>query len=128
MSDILNRRDFLKVGAAGMAAMSLTRGVLAADPKDPYLGLKMGMQSYSLREFKVEEALKQTEMLGLKYWESFPGHIPMGTLPKHIETQKELLSNAGITLIAYGVVRIRREREAPPARNSNLPKRWGSSR
>jgi sugar phosphate isomerase/epimerase len=64
----------------------------------------MGIQSYSLREFKAEEALEQTKMLGLKYWESFPGHIPIGTLPKHIETQKAMLAKAGVTLIAYGVV------------------------
>lgn len=100
----LNRRDFLQAGAAGLAAAALSRVSTAADPKDPYLGLKMGLQSYSLREFKVDQALEQTKSLGLKYWESFPGHIPMGTLPKHIETQKELLSKAGITLISYGVV------------------------
>lgn len=98
-----NRRDFLQSSAAGIAALTIARTTLAAD-KDPYVGLKMGIQSYSLREFKVEEALEQTKMLGLKYWESFPGHIPMGTLPKHIETQKALLANAGITLMAYGVV------------------------
>ena len=104
MNSQLNRRGFLQSSAAGLAAATLSRAALAADAKDPYLGLKMGLQSYSLREFKVEEALEQTKMLGLKYWEAFSGHIPIGTLPKHIETQKELLSKAGITLMAFGVV------------------------
>jgi inosose dehydratase len=100
----LNRRDFLQAGAAGLAAVTMSRFGLAADAKDPYLGLKMGLQSYSLREFKAEQALEQSKELGLKYWEAFPGHIPMGSLPKHIETQKELLAKAGVTLISYGVV------------------------
>ena len=104
MSHRLNRRDFLQTSAASLAAVSLSRIAVSAEAKDPYLGLKMGLQSYSLRAFKVDEALAHTKTLGLKYWESFPGHIPMGTLPKHIETQKEIVSKAGITLMAYGVV------------------------
>jgi len=104
MSDQLTRRSFIQTGALGVAALSLSRFAKAADAKDPYLGLKMGIQSYSLREFKVEAALAMTKELGLKYWESFPAHIPLGTLPKHIEAQKELLSKAGITLFSYGVL------------------------
>ena len=104
MSSNLNRRDFLCASAVGLAAATVSRSAFAAEPKDPYLGLKMGIQSYSLRGFKVEEALEQTKTLGLKYWEAFPNHIPMGTVPKHIQTQKDLLSKAGITLLSYGVV------------------------
>lgn len=103
MNPSFSRRDFLYAAATATAALALP-GLSIADDKDPYLGLKMGLQSYSLREFKVQEALDQTKSLGLKYWESYPGHIPMGTLPKHIQTQKELLGRAGISLIAYGVV------------------------
>lgn len=102
MSLPFNRRDFLQTSAAGIAAAALSRVAISAD--DPYLGLKMGLQSYSLREFKAEQAMQYTKDLGLKYWESYPAHVPMGTLPKHIETQKELLSKYGITLVAYGVV------------------------
>ena len=103
MLERLNRRDFLSASAIGIAA-TYSGIAAAADAKDPYLGLKMGLQSYSLRAFSVEEALAQTKTLGMKYWEAFPNHIPMGTLPKHIATQKELMSKAGITLISYGVV------------------------
>ena len=100
----LNRRDFLHAGALGAATVALSRFSPAADGKDPYLGLKMGLQSYSLREFKVEEALLHTKALGLQYWEAYPNHVPMGSVPKHIETQKEMLSKAGITLLSYGVL------------------------
>ena len=104
MTQPLNRRDFLQAGAMGAAALAFSRVSAAVDVKDPYLGLKMGLQSYSLREFKVEEALQQTRTLGLKYWEAYPNHVPMGSLPKHIETQKETLAKAGVTLISYGVL------------------------
>ena len=87
-----------------MAALSIARTASSADTKDPYLGLKMGIQSYSLRAFKTAEALQHTKTLGLKYWESFPGHIPMDTLPKYVAAQKELLAKDGITVFGYGVV------------------------
>lgn len=98
-----SRRQFLQASAMAAAATLLgtSRG-LAAD--DPYAGFKMGLQSYSLRAFKVEEAMQHTRTLGLKYWESFPNHVPMGTVPAHIATQKEILAKGGITMLSYGVV------------------------
>lgn len=102
MSQNLNRRDFLRAGALATAALALPRIGFSAD--DPYLGLKMGLQSYSLRAFDVHKALEMTKQLGLKYWEAYPNHVPMGAVPKHIETQKEILSKAGVTLFSYGVL------------------------
>lgn len=98
----MNRRDFLKAGAA--AAAVCATGRLSAAPADPYAGFKMGLQSYSLRGFDAKTAVAHTKTLGLKYWEAFPGHIPMGSVPKHIEEQKAVLAAGGITLLSYGVL------------------------
>jgi hypothetical protein len=69
-----DRRQFLQTSAAGAAAVLFaSRSAFAAD--DPYQGMKMGLQSYTLRNFKVEEALKITKDLGLHYWEAFPGRL-----------------------------------------------------
>jgi sugar phosphate isomerase/epimerase len=103
MTQQLNRRDFLQAGVLGASALALSH-VSAADGKDPYLGLNMGLQSYSLRAFDVVKALELTRMVGLKSWEAYPNHIPMGSVPKHIETQKDVLAKAGVTLISYGVL------------------------
>lgn len=98
-----NRRQFLQASAMAAAATMLgTSRLLAAD--DPYAGFKMGLQSYSLRAFKVEKAMEHTRTLGLKYWESFPNHVPMGTVPAHIQTQRDILAKGGITVMSYGVV------------------------
>lgn len=103
MTESLNRRDFLLASAASAAALALPRFGQAAE-KDPYLGLKMGIQSYSLRGFNEDDAITHTKTLGLKYWESFPNHVPLTTLPKIVEEQKAKLAKAGINLFAYGVV------------------------
>lgn len=100
-----NRRDFLQATAAGAAGLLLAGPSYADDAKkDPYGDFKMGIQSFSLRGFNVDQALAHSKTLGLKYWESFPGHIPLSNVPKHIAEQKKLLADAGVTLMSYGVV------------------------
>jgi sugar phosphate isomerase/epimerase len=107
-SSSLSRRDVLKMSAMGAAvgAAAITPGLrsLAAEPADPYAGLKMGMQSYSLRAYDLPTALRHTKELGLKYWETIPNHIPISASPKNIRHDKALLDEAGIRLMAYGVV------------------------
>ena len=100
----LNRRQFLQGTLATAGAIAVSGGSLAHAADDPYAGFKMGIQSYSLREFDVETALMHTQKLGLKYWEAYPKHIPMGTLKTHVDEQKAKLKKAGVTLLAYGVI------------------------
>lgn len=102
----LSRRDFLKAGAAAAAAAcAAPLAIEAADPAtDPYRGFRMGIQSYSLRGFKVQEALEISKKLGLKFWESYPAHIPASSVPKNVEEQKAMLAAAGVKLVAFGVV------------------------
>lgn len=104
--DEINRREILKLGAisAGAVITGNLPSAFADKTTDPYGGFKMGMQSYSLRGFDAKTALKHTRTLGLSYWEAYPRHIPMGTLPKHLMIQKALLNDAGVTLLAYGVL------------------------
>jgi len=104
-----SRRQFLGASAIGAATLVLGRhSIFAVDEKpaekDPYGGFNMGMQSYSLRGYKVEEAMQQTNELGLKFWEAFPGHLPLTTVPASVEEQKAMLKKYGINLMAYGVV------------------------
>lgn len=100
----LARRDFLKASLATVAAGSILEHPVSAQAADPYAGFRMCIQSYSLRGFDAPTALDHSKRLGLKYWEAYPKHIPMGTLPAHLAAQKKLLSDAGVTLISYGVL------------------------
>jgi inosose dehydratase len=98
----LSRRRFLQVSAAAASAFAVPQ--LFAAEKDAYGGFKMGLQSYTLRAFDARTALEHTRNLGLHYWESFPNHVPMSTLPDHIQVQKAMLKEYDVTLLAYGVV------------------------
>jgi inosose dehydratase len=102
----LSRRDVLKLAGAGaVAAFPGLRVARAAKGEaDPYAGLKMGMQSFSLRGYDSRTALKHTRELGLKYWEATPQHIPLSTTPRIVRESKALLDDAGVRLMAYGVL------------------------
>ena len=79
----ISRRDLLAAGL--LAAGSLALGGRPAgaswrqDPagdgaKDEYAPFKVGLQSYSLRHFKLAEALSKTKALGVHFWESYSAH------------------------------------------------------
>ena len=109
----ISRRDFLAAGAATTAAFSLSSSLFAAPKgkdrddapeKIDWKGFKMGIQSYSMRGFKLDKAIEECKKLQLYYWESFKDHLPVTTVPGEVAKQKELLDTNGIKLLAYGVL------------------------
>jgi len=102
-ADACSRRFFLQSSAAAVGLAAMSRMSLGADA-DPYGGFKMGLQSYTLRAYSAEDAMKHTKELGVHYWESFPAHIPLSTLPAQLDASRKLLKDGGVTLVAYGVV------------------------
>jgi inosose dehydratase len=113
---LTTRRDLLRLAALGAAgAALLPHGKAEATPvenpdlqtggaPDPYAPFKVGLQSYSLRHFGLDDALAKTQTLGLRYWEAFPQHMPITADPKTINEYKDKLRAHNITLLAYGVV------------------------
>jgi len=98
---LITRRTFLHASAAAATA-ALTRGSLAA-PADDFGGYTVGIQSYTFRKFPLEQALKRTKDLGLKYAEFYRGHINTNSSPDAIKAAKTLCGDYGITPIAFGV-------------------------
>jgi sugar phosphate isomerase/epimerase len=97
----LTRREALAAGAATLGALALGVRPARADDDSRYGPFKMGLQSYSLRHFKRDEALAKTKDLGLHYWEAYPGHIPADTATA--EQMKKVCEAAGVDLAGYGV-------------------------
>jgi inosose dehydratase len=99
-----SRRQFLQTAAIAAGATLVGSRFGFAQGDNPYHGFKAGIQSYSLRGYDVETALKHTAMLGLKYWEAYPRHLPMSNVPAKIAEQKALLAANGVTVTGYGVL------------------------
>src|SRR5437868_14975466 len=101
----VDRRGFLQNAAVGAAGLSILPQALSAeDPKsDPLGGFTLGVQSYTFREFSLEQALKHTQDLGLKFAEFYSGHIPITDDAAKIKSVLSLCKDYGITPIAFGV-------------------------
>jgi sugar phosphate isomerase/epimerase len=105
----LTRREALAAGAAAFGALAIGRSAARADDEGRYGPFKMGLQSYSLRHFKRDEALAKTKELGLHYWEAYPGHIPPDV--NTAAQMKAVADGAGVKLAGFGVNRFTKDTE-----------------
>src|SRR5215510_2459938 len=78
----ISRRDLLKTGALAAAAIpSVNFGAPAApttEEADPWLGLKIGLATYTVRALPIEEAIEAVQRVGLKY-------VSIKTVNNHID-------------------------------------------
>jgi sugar phosphate isomerase/epimerase len=103
-----SRRSFLKLGGAALAAAALARTQLqglpalaAEEHSDAYGGLKMGIQSYTLRDRSFEKMLEAMQNdLKLHFVELFPAHIT-GLSPTQV---LEKLKAHDVKALSYGVI------------------------
>src|SRR5437667_6756439 len=69
----ISRRQLIKAGAFASVIPTLpwmsfaSAAAEAVEEADPWLGLKVGVATYTLRELPIEEAIKAVKRVGLKY-------------------------------------------------------------
>jgi sugar phosphate isomerase/epimerase len=105
----MNRRRFLNAGLASSAVLAASpfAALRAADDPDPYRGLKMGVASYSLRKFTLDEAIGMTRELGLKYICLKDVHLSLKSTKEQRQDARKKIDAAGLVLLGCGVVYIR---------------------
>ncbi len=123
-----SRRSFLKGGAAAAVALA-GGGLLANAPQlfaadaggDGYGGLKMGLQSYTLRKRSFENMLSAMHAdLKLHFVELFPAHLAAQS-PASVA---EKLKAADVAALSYGVVGFTKD-EAANRKLFELAKSYG---
>jgi sugar phosphate isomerase/epimerase len=93
------------------AATSLAiRPARAAAPK--YAGFRMGMQTYTFRNFPVDQALQMIHDLDVPTVELFEAHFPSRSTPEQITAMKDRTKGLGITMLAHGVNPFTKDHEA----------------
>ncbi|HUY32319.1 MAG TPA: sugar phosphate isomerase/epimerase family protein [Pirellulales bacterium] len=115
MTASLSRRTFLGVaaGAAGCAWVGRALRAaeyIAADGKPG--GFLLGIQSYSLRHYKVEEALRHVHEFGLHSIEFFDGHFSHESSPAQIDAMKKRCAALDIKILGHGVDGFGKDHEA----------------
>jgi len=114
----VSRRRFLEIGLASSAAMAagaLARTSLAEDApaaRDPYRGLKVGIASYSLRKFNLDQAIAMTKEAGVKYITLKDMHLPFKTTAAERKAARKKIDDAGLILMGCGVVTMANKEDA----------------
>src|SRR6478752_4043111 len=110
MNTAWSRRRFL-ASTAGAAAMLATRSRARA-AEDRFAGFNVGLQSYTLREFKVDRVLEETKNMGLHSVEMFDAHFSSKSSDSDIEAVKSKAAGLGIKIMGHGVNPFTKDHEA----------------
>jgi inosose dehydratase len=106
----IDRRDFLRLGilsSTALAAASLPQTASASVTKperDPCDGLRLGMASYTLRKFSLEQAIAMTKEAGVKYITLKDVHLPLKSTPAELAAARGKIESAGLILMGGGVI------------------------
>lgn len=104
------RRGFLG-SAAALAAFPVVRpGVAAAAVRAGRPErLKIGLASYSLRNFPLERALEMARAMDLRYMTFKDVHIPRTDSPDAIRAKCQKVKDAGITIMGGGTINMKND-------------------
>lgn len=114
----LSRRRFLALssaaafGATWFDAPRILAAAKLADAKDPFGGFPVGVQSYSLRHFNTEEAIRHLQGMGVHFAEFYGKHLDPKATDERIAEVQGLLKSAGIKLAGHGVHGFSKDHEA----------------
>ncbi len=107
-----SRRGFLKTaGVSAAASLAALGGSLTPTPAlagsrlaKPERALKLGLASYTLRKFSLDEALAMTKRVGLEVICLKSFHLPMDATGEEIAAAAAKVKEAGILLYGGGVI------------------------
>jgi len=117
------RRRFLQTVGSGMAASLMGAGVLCGqgqqsagkkqrrfEIRNPRFEIRkrrlfeLGLASYTLRKFKLDETLAMTKRVGLKYIAFKSFHLALDSTPEQIKEVVAKVKEAGLELYGGGVI------------------------
>jgi inosose dehydratase len=118
------RRQFLQAVAGGAAGVSLVRpsGCLAENSKTSEKGgdkyeMKLGLASYTLRKFDLEQTIRMCKRVGLEYIALKSFHMPLEASKAQIEEGAAKVRDSGLKLYGAGVIYMKNPAEVNQAFN-----------
>ena len=104
MHAALSRRRFVGLAAAGLGLAALRSPRLrAAAEEEGFPGFSIGIQSYSLRGYNAEDAMRHAHDLGFVHMEFFDAHFPLDSTPEQIAERKSTMEGYGMRIAGHGV-------------------------
>jgi len=87
--------------------------------------IKLGIASYSFRNFSREQAIQMTKELGTPYLNIKDFHLKLDSTPDQIDAAKKEFADAGITLVGCGNVSFQKDDDADIRSKFEYAKRAG---
>ncbi len=116
-----NRRSFIRkstAGVLGIAALGIPEIVQASkfdDKKETKSAVKLGVASYTLRKFSMEEALDMTKRIGLNRITFKSMHLPLDSSKEDILRAVAACKEKGVELYGGGVIYMKSKEEVDQA-------------
>ena len=114
MNHFLSRRDLLKASAMSVAALPFTNIVSAFAQKtithpDPWKGLKIGVATYTFREWPIEQTIKGLQLAGAKYIsvKNVKNHIDISHSTEDRKARAKMFRDGGMEILSVGNVSLR---------------------
>jgi len=101
------RRSFFGATAAAFAATRSGFSAAAPEPGD----IKLGVASYSFREFQRSLAIEDTKKLNVSYINIKDYHLPLNSTPDEIAKAKREFERAGLTIVGGGNIPLQSDDE-----------------
>jgi len=102
------RRTFIKSSLLAMAGSGFAVETIASATRDTFknqeVPLKLGLASYSLREFDLDATIEMTNRVHLKHICLKSMHLPLDSSASYLKTAAGKVHDAGLDLYGCGVV------------------------
>ena len=120
MTNGSSRRQFLRMAGAGAMACATVSpraalGAAGPEPAAAAVPFSLGMASYTLRQFPVDQAIEMTRRLGLTRICFKDFHLKLDATPEVIADTVAKVKAAGLDLYAGGVIYMKSEAEVDRA-------------
>jgi sugar phosphate isomerase/epimerase len=88
----------------GCASAAVPRATAATSPRAGDAGIKLGVASYSLRNFSRAQAIEMTRSLGVRYINLKSVHLPYELAPAEIAAARREVEAAGLQIVGGGMI------------------------
>jgi sugar phosphate isomerase/epimerase len=104
----MTRRDALKAAfAAPLATPAADNKWPVKADRHPFGSLKVGMTSYTTREYPLEASIKILKSLGVGYVSIKDVHLPLGSTKEERKAARGRIEKAGLTIMGCGVISLK---------------------
>ena len=107
--NLVSRRTFIGSSALAAAAAATPGGASAASPENKGSGLKLGLASYTMRKFTLDQTLDLCKELGLRYINFKDVHLPMTDTPEALEAARKKVAAASLTIMGGGTISLKND-------------------